>query len=112
MQENEERLKQGVYPFTSINRKTDRELGKKPRKGKRDDLPKPTELMKRREGSLELEKNLNKTMVVQNAGTRGPGVPGFYCETCNRTYKDSIGYLDHLNGRARMSSPFVIIGWH
>ncbi|KZT70912.1 hypothetical protein DAEQUDRAFT_666824 [Daedalea quercina L-15889] len=86
MQENEERLKQG----------------KKPRKGKRDDLPKPTELMKRREGSLELEKNLNKTMIVQNAGTRGPGVPGFYCETCNRTYKDSIGYLDHLNGRAHL----------
>ena len=92
--------------------KTHGELGKKPRKGKRDDLPKPTELMKRREGSLELEKNLNKTMVVQNAGTRGPGVPGFYCETCNRTYKDSIGYLDHLNGRARMSSPFARVEWY
>lgn len=61
--------------------------------------------MKRREGSLELEKNLNKTMVVQNSGTRGPGIPGFYCETCNRTYKDSVGYVDHLNGRARTSSP-------
>ncbi|OBZ67281.1 Zinc finger matrin-type protein 2 [Grifola frondosa] len=86
MQENEERLKQG----------------KKPRKGRREDLPKPTELMKRREASLELEKNLGKTMVVQNAGTRGPGVPGFYCETCNRTYKDSAGYLDHINGRAHL----------
>ena len=89
--------------------RTHGQVGKKPRKGKRDDLPKPTELMKRREGSLELEKNLNKTMVVQNAGTRGPGVPGFYCETCNRTYKDSIGYLDHLNGRARTSSPFASV---
>ncbi|GBE81433.1 hypothetical protein BKA93DRAFT_815493 [Sparassis latifolia] len=86
MQENEERLKQG----------------KKPRKGRRDDLPKPTELMKRREGDLELEKNLGKTIVVQNQGTRGPGVPGFYCETCNRTYKDSVGYLDHINGRAHL----------
>jgi len=86
MQENEERTKQG----------------KKPRKGRRDDLPKPTELMKRREGSLDLDKNLGKTMVVQNAGTRGPGVPGFYCETCNRTYKDSVGYLDHINGRAHL----------
>ncbi|KAI0093174.1 hypothetical protein BDY19DRAFT_982961 [Irpex rosettiformis] len=86
MQENEERMKQG----------------KKPRKGRKDDLPKPTELMKRREGSLELDKNLGKTMVVQNTSGRGPGVPGFYCETCNRTYKDSTGYLDHINGRAHL----------
>lgn len=77
--------------------------GKKPRRGKKDDLPKPTELMKQREGALDLEKNLGKTMVVQNTSGRGPGVPGFYCETCNRTYKDSTGYLDHINGRARTS---------
>jgi len=76
--------------------------GKKPIQGRKQDLPKPTELMKRREFDLELEKNLGKTMVVQNPGGRGPGQPGFYCETCNRTYKDSVGYLDHINGRARM----------
>ncbi|TFY83555.1 hypothetical protein EWM64_g467 [Hericium alpestre] len=86
MQENEQRQKQG----------------KRPLKGKRTDLPKPTELMKRREHDLELEKNLGKTMVVQNVGGRGPGQPGFYCETCNRTYKDSVGYLDHINGRAHL----------
>lgn len=77
--------------------------GKRPRKGKKDNLPKPTELMKQREGPLELDKNLNKTMVVQNPGGKGPGQPGFYCETCSRTYKDSVGYLDHINSRARMS---------
>ncbi|KAF4567535.1 hypothetical protein EYR40_006537 [Pleurotus pulmonarius] len=86
MQENDERMKQG----------------KRPRKGKKDDLPKPTELMKQRETPLELDKNLNKTMVVQNPGGRGPGQPGFHCETCNRTYKDSTGYLDHINGRAHL----------
>lgn len=59
--------------------------------------------MKQREGPLELDKNLNKTMVVQNPGGKGPGQPGFYCETCSRTYKDSVGYLDHINSRARMS---------
>ena len=79
-------------------------LGKKPRKGRKNDLPKPTELMKQRDAPLELEKNLNKTMVVQNPGGRGPGQPGFYCETCNRTYKDSVGYLDHINSRARTLS--------
>ncbi|KAG7098728.1 hypothetical protein E1B28_000641 [Marasmius oreades] len=86
MQENEERLKQG----------------KRPRKGAKKDLPKPTDLMKQREGSLDLDKNLNKTMVVQNPGGRGPGQPGFYCETCNRTYKDTTGYLDHINSRAHL----------
>ncbi|KAI0057949.1 hypothetical protein BV25DRAFT_1902369 [Artomyces pyxidatus] len=86
MQENEQRLKQG----------------KKPLRGKKQDLPKPTELMKRRENDLELDKNLGKTMVVQNPGGRGAGQPGFFCETCNRTYKDSVGYLDHINGRAHL----------
>ncbi|VDC06972.1 unnamed protein product [Peniophora sp. CBMAI 1063] len=84
--ENEERAKQG----------------KRPLKGNKKVLPKPTELMKQREGDLELDKNLGKTMVVNNPGGRGPGQPGFYCETCNRTYKDSTGYLDHINGRAHL----------
>ncbi|CAA7261712.1 unnamed protein product [Cyclocybe aegerita] len=97
MQENEERMRQGESERFSFNK------SKRPRKGgKKDDLPKPTELMKQREGPLELDKNLNKTMVVQNPGGRGPGQPGFYCETCNRTYKDSVGYLDHINSRAHL----------
>ncbi|KJA20688.1 hypothetical protein HYPSUDRAFT_111984, partial [Hypholoma sublateritium FD-334 SS-4] len=86
MQENEERLKQG----------------KRPRRARKDDLPKPTELMKQREGPLDLEKNLGKTMVVQNPGGKGAGQPGFHCETCNRVYKDSVGYLDHINSRAHL----------
>ncbi|POW03399.1 hypothetical protein PSTT_11105 [Puccinia striiformis] len=44
--------------------------GKKPRR-KQVDLPKPTELMKQREAPLELNKNQNKTMIVQGS-TRGP----------------------------------------
>ncbi len=58
--------------------------------------------MKARESSLDLDKNLGKTMVVQNPGGKGAGQPGFYCESCNRTYKDTVGYLDHINSRARM----------
>jgi U4/U6.U5 tri-snRNP component SNU23 len=76
--------------------------GLKPRKRPAvKDLPKPTETMKRREGELELDKNLNKTMVVTSIGGRGPGQPGFYCEVCNRNHKDSNSYLDHINSRAR-----------
>jgi Zinc-finger double-stranded RNA-binding len=87
-------------------------LGKRPRKAKKDNLPKPTDLMKAREAPLELDKNLNKTMVVQNPGGRGPGQPGFYCETCTRTYKDSTAYLDHINSRARMSQSSHLSTYH
>lgn len=57
--------------------------------------------MKQRAGSLELDKNLGKAMIVQNPGARGAGQPGFYCELCNRTHKDTAGYLDHINSRQR-----------
>jgi hypothetical protein len=79
-------------------------LGKKPRRAEKDDLLKPTELMKQRDAPPELEKNIGKTVVVQNTSERGSGVPGFYRETCDRTYKDSNAYLDHINGRVRESS--------
>lgn len=107
MQENEERLKQGELDTQFIPKArviTNGAPGKRPRKGVKKDLPKPTDLMKARDAPLELDKNLGKTMVVQNPGGRGPGQPGFFCETCNRTYKDSVGYLDHINSRARTSS--------
>ncbi|KAG9126423.1 hypothetical protein FRC07_003483 [Ceratobasidium sp. 392] len=85
MQENEELMKKG----------------KRPRKAK-EELPKPTELMKQREHNLELDKNLNKTIIVQNSGGRGPGQPGFYCDLCQRTCKDTSGYLDHVNSRQHL----------
>ncbi|KIL65924.1 hypothetical protein M378DRAFT_76186 [Amanita muscaria Koide BX008] len=93
MQENEARMKQGTYDYR-----------KRPIKARKDDLPKPTELMKQREGPLELDKNLGKTLVVQNLSSRGSGQPGFYCETCNRNYRDTTGYLDHINSRAHLRS--------
>lgn len=88
LQENEERMR----------------TGKKPLARRREELPKATELMKAREAPLELDKNLNKTMMVENAGGAGGAGrkgPGFYCELCQRTCKDSVGYLDHINGRTR-----------
>jgi len=105
MQENEERMKQGKKSTIIIGNclANNDFLGKRPRKGTKKYFPKPTELMQAREAPLELDKNLGKTMVVQNPGGRGPGQPGFFCETCNRTYKDSVGYLDHINSRARTS---------
>ncbi len=114
MKENEDRAKQGLhFVIDHLEYQADcGYVGKRPLKSKKGDLPKPTELMKQREDPLELDKNLGKTMVVQNPGGRGPGQPGFYCETCNRTYKDTVGYLDHINSRAReeiMSSEIQIL---
>ncbi|WWD16352.1 hypothetical protein CI109_100778 [Kwoniella shandongensis] len=65
-----------------------------------DDLPKPTKALEARSEALDLNKNLNKTMLVQTTTTgKGPRGAGFYCEMCNRTFKDSLSYLDHVNGR-------------
>ena len=58
-------------------------------------MPKATKLLEAREEPLELDKNLNKTIIVAS------GRPGFSCETCKRTLKDSASYLDHVNSRFR-----------
>lgn len=69
--------------------------------------------MKQRDYDLQLDKNLNKTMVVQNPTGRGPGQPGFFCEACNRTYKDTTAYLDHINGRQRELQKLSIhVSWY
>ncbi|GAA5971224.1 hypothetical protein JCM11641_004194 [Rhodosporidiobolus odoratus] len=75
--------------------------GKKPPR-KKEDLPKPTELMKARDAPLELDKNLNKTIVIDSSAGSGQKQPGFYCDVCKRTCKDSARYLDHLNGRGHL----------
>lgn len=79
---------------------TQQNTGKRPRKF-REELPKATELMKQRDAPLNLEKDLGKTIIVSNATGRGPGQPGYFCEVCSRTCKDSVGYLDHINSRSR-----------
>ncbi|KAK4054211.1 U4/U6.U5 snRNP associated protein [Microbotryomycetes sp. JL201] len=87
--EAEEAMKQG----TTACRKPKR---------KKEDLPKPTELMKARDAPLELDKNLNKTIIVNSGAGSGPGQPGFYCDVCKRTLKDSLRYLEHINGRSHL----------
>jgi len=80
--------------------------GKRPPR-KKDDLPKPTQAMQARDVPLELDKNLNKTIVIDASAGSGQKQPGFYCDLCKRTCKDSARYLDHLNGRTRALPPFV-----
>ncbi|POY71071.1 hypothetical protein BMF94_5828 [Rhodotorula taiwanensis] len=72
--------------------------GKRPPR-KKEDLPKATEAMKARDVPLDLDKNLNKTIVIDASVGSGQKQPGFYCDVCRRTCKDSARYLDHINGR-------------
>ncbi|WVQ93624.1 hypothetical protein IAU59_000700 [Kwoniella sp. CBS 9459] len=77
-----------------------------PRRKIGDDLPAPTkklEFTDARKSDMDLNKNLNKTMLVQTGTTgKGPRGAGFYCEMCDRTFKDSLSYLDHINGRTHL----------
>ncbi|GAA6062682.1 hypothetical protein JCM10212_002505 [Sporobolomyces blumeae] len=75
--------------------------GKKPPR-KKEDLPKPTSAMQARDAPLDLSKNLNKTIIVDVGGASGQKGPGFYCDVCKRTCKDSARYLDHINGRGHL----------
>ncbi|PWN24144.1 hypothetical protein BCV69DRAFT_280046 [Microstroma glucosiphilum] len=83
-QQNEERIRKGQKPL--------------PRTSKLDSLPQPTSHLQPRSQPLDLDKDVGKTLLVDNSGDSRRGA-GYYCEVCRKTCKDSIGYLDHINGR-------------
>ena len=51
-----------------------------------------------REKKVDLSSKLGKTQVVTAASTPSQQ-GGWYCETCKCGLKDSINYLDHINGK-------------
>lgn len=51
-----------------------------------------------REKKVDLTSKLGKTQVVTAASTPSQQ-GGWYCETCKCGLKDSINYLDHINGK-------------
>ncbi|KAJ2772791.1 U4/U6.U5 snRNP associated protein [Coemansia nantahalensis] len=58
----------------------------------------PRELLQARTGTVNLEGMVGKTQVVEASAAAG-GQPGFYCKVCDVTVKDSLSYLDHINGK-------------
>ena len=62
-----------------------------------------TELLKQRSEKINLSAELGKTKVVSKTASLSEQ-GGFYCETCDTLLKDSIAYMDHINGRKRKIS--------
>ncbi|WFD26490.1 U4/U6.U5 snRNP associated protein [Malassezia nana] len=67
---------------------------------RRKDLPKPTKAMQAHD-DLKLDELSGTTRMVDHEDSQGRG-PGFYCEVCKKMCKDSVGYLDHINGRMHL----------
>jgi U4/U6.U5 tri-snRNP component SNU23 len=58
------------------------------------------ELLRARTEKIVLDANLNKVQVVQSTSIASKQ-PGFHCELCDCVVKDSVNYLDHINGKKR-----------
>lgn len=54
--------------------------------------------LKARDRQIDLAANLNKTQVVSLTSSLSQQA-GYYCSVCDCVLKDSVSYLDHINGK-------------
>jgi len=62
------------------------------------EAPVKRELLKARDYKVDLDSRLGKSIVVTKA-TPSNAAGGFFCNVCDCVVKDSINFLDHINGK-------------
>lgn len=65
---------------------------------RKKEAPVKRKLLKKREYDVDLESNLGKSVVITKNSTMSQS-GGYYCNVCDCIVKDSINFLDHINGK-------------
>ena len=90
------------YEKLAEDRKIEERNKEDDKKNKKNAPPIKREPLKRREHKIDLESNIGKSVLINNTLTTESG--GFYCKDCDCIIKDSISYLDHVNGRTHQKN--------